>query len=188
MELESHVSLDRHCFGICFQVIDLGPTLHDNRGHWSGPDKKIFRSPESMFDHRFRTLTPLLILWQILLPLCAHHLHDCAEALCAEGSCVDNRRSERSEDSAAGLGHCRCDFRRASADSGEGSEEQLPEQEKHDCSRCSICQTIATPRILVTALEVTRSEHSIGLISVQDWSDPMLGFGLLPQCRAPPRL
>ena len=147
---------------------------------------KSIRSPESMFHHRFRILTPLLILWQTLLPLCAHSLHNCPESLCAGGFCVEGTRNDGSADHATGTGHCGCVFRRASGDSGERSEEQRPEREKHDCSCCSICHTIAAPRTLVTIVEVARSEHLVNLISVQDCSDHLLGFGLPPQCRAPP--
>lgn len=167
-------------------MIDFGRT--STTIHCTGRARisRSIRSPESMFHHRFRILTPLLIFWQTLLPLCAHSLHNCAESLCADGFCVEGTHNERSADHATGSGHCRCGFHRASADSGERSEEQQPEQEKHDCSCCSICQTIAAPRTLVTAVEVARSEHLVNLISVQDRSDPLLGFGLPPQCRAPP--
>ena len=173
-------------FKLVFVMMDFDRTSFDLLPTGQARISKHFCSPESMFHHRFRILTPLLILWQILLPLCAYALHDCVDALCAGGSC-DSARSERSENYASGLGCCRCRFHRGSADSEEDSEEHLPEHEKHDCSNCSICQAIAAPRILVTTLEVTRSAHLIGLISVWDRSDPMLGFRLPPQCRAPPR-
>lgn len=151
------------------------------------------RSPESMFHHRFRILTSLLILWQLLLPLSAPWLHKCADDCCAAASDVHQSLGNPDDAPSAtvvGSRSCRCDFHRASAGatgSNEDTEQHAPEQKTHDCSNCSICQAISAPRILVAMVEVATSEQFISSLPVPECADPLLGFGLPPQCRAPPR-
>ena len=146
-----------------------------------------------MFHHRFRILTSLLILWQLLLPLSAPWLHACADSCCAADHGDDASLSDSNHTgskSAAGSRLCRCDFHRASSgpnDSKRSTDEHSPEQKQHDCSNCSICQAISAPRILVAMVEVATSEQFISSLPVPDCADPLLGFGLPPQCRAPPR-
>jgi hypothetical protein len=143
-----------------------------------------------MFHHRFRILTPLLILWQLLILSSAQWLHTCQLDCCAVDSGEQwaiREQVDSCNSTALGSACCRCNAHRTALGSSEDDEEQTPEQKKHDCSNCSICQAISAPRILVSVVKLATSEQFISSIEDADCADPMLGFGLPPQCRAPPR-
>ncbi len=146
-----------------------------------------------MFHNRFRILTSLLILWQLLLTLSASWLHPCAVELCAAAGCGDDTSASDSNHAGSSTSVvsrlCRCELHRASSGvngSKKSTEEHSPGQKKHDCSNCAICQAIFAPRLLVAMVEVATSDQFISALPVPDCADPMLGFGLPTQCRAPP--
>ena len=136
--------------------------------------------PESMRQYRFQILTWLLILWQLLLPTGAPWLHTVVDGSCCASSnshdtstaCCHHRHSNHAESKCGGL---------------TGEDREVPhDSAPHDCSNCAICQAISTPRVLALLIELPVFSEQTGLVSVSTCADPMLGFGLPPQCRAPP--
>lgn len=173
-----------------FHTIDLGSTFH--RIIRTGRARRLssHRCPESMIKSCFQNLTPLLILWQLILGCSAPWLHTVTVIVCAEGSghkhfhgnCSQNGVSTEKPSTS-----CRCSFHHNSEKPLENSADDGPPQKPHDCSNCRVCQAIAAPRTLVTIVEVEACEYFFSSLDVAECADPMLGFGLPPQCRAPPR-
>ena len=149
---------------------------------------EFLRSPESMFPYCFRILTPLLILWQLILPISAPWLHSCEDVCCAS-ACEQSHSSVRLQQRAEAVRvqhSCPCRFHQADQNSSHSSDEQAPSKKPHDCSSCAVCQALAAPRTLVAMVVLALVEEVVCSVVVPDCADPLLGFGLPPQCRAPP--
>ena len=137
-----------------------------------------------MSQHRFQILTRLLILWQLLLPTVAPWLHTIVDVSSCAGirahgtstGCCHHRHSNGAESSAAS----KCG--ELTKRSGEVPADSAP----HDCSNCAICQAITAPRVLALLIELPLFSEQTGFVSISTCADPLLGFGLPPQCRAPP--
>jgi hypothetical protein len=161
--------------------------------HWSGSEFliSILHGPESMLPHRTQNFTWLLILWQLVLPLSAPCLHTLSGDGCANTCSSRETLVQASCDIsqiAHGTRHIQCGCHCGTGNFRSPSEKSSPSRAPHDCSNCSICQAIAAPRTLATIVEIATSEHIIATIASISCADPMLGFGLPPQCRAPPCL
>ena len=142
-----------------------------------------------MFSYCFRILTPLLILWQLILPVSAPWLHSCEDVCCAS-ACEQSHSSVRLQHCAEAVRvqhSCPCRFHLVDQNSSHSSDEQAPSKKPHDCSSCAVCQALTAPRTLVAMVEMASTEQAVSSILVADCADPLLGFGLPPQCRAPPR-
>ena len=59
-------------------------------------------------------------------------------------------------------------------------------QQPHNCSDCPVCQAICAPRILALILQLPEFDEHVGCLYFGECADPLLGFGLPLQCRAPP--
>jgi hypothetical protein len=139
-----------------------------------------------MLQHRTPILTSLLILWQLLLPSGAPWLHTFVDgSCCATTTTVSKQNAKTRCHHHCGKqhGHVSTEGKGSSTESrGESDSEQAP----HDCSNCAVCQAIAAPRVLVLLIELPIFSERTELISVIECADPLLGFGLPLQCRAPP--
>lgn len=137
----------------------------------------------------FQILTPLLILWQLLLPCSAPWLHICIEDACAEAKCEESPgvSGRKTQASATPSGHsCSCSHHaKNSPQSLPDSREQCPAR-SHDCSNCAVCQALAAPRTLVAIVSLEASVEFMEALVFADCSDPLLGFALPTRCRAPP--
>jgi hypothetical protein len=138
-----------------------------------------------MLPHRTQNFTWLLILWQLLLPSGAPWLHTVVDGSCctplseqhSETTCCHHHHSTKS--------HCRAIAdvtKTGKAGDGESSSDSAP----HDCSNCAICQAISAPRVLVVLIELPKIVEQTGVIETPQCADPLLGFCLPLQCRAPP--
>jgi hypothetical protein len=138
-----------------------------------------------MLPHRTQNFTWLLILWQLLLPVGAPWLHTVVD-----GSCCTTSVEQRHETTCCH--HHRSDgaHRHPATDCSHSHEEpdgQSPFDSKpHDCSNCAICQAISAPRVLVVLIELSKLVEQTGVIETPLCADPLLGFCLPLQCRAPP--
>jgi hypothetical protein len=146
-----------------------------------------------MPQHRFQILASLLITLQLLIPSGAPWLHlhvesDCC-ALAAESSRHEETQDPTHRHSADTCSHQHSQCQPTCGDqceprsnTGSGKSDSEP----HDCSNCPVCQAIAAPRTITCLIELPAVADRIELLSVCDSADPMLGFGLPCQCRAPP--
>ncbi len=166
-------------------MFDIG---HNHR-HWSGREFSFSRCPESMSQYCFQILTPLLILWQLLLPCSAPWLHICIKGRCARTNCEEPRGSSalKTQTSATPSKHsCACAHHvKIASKSSQDSKEQPPAK-PHDCSNCAVCQAIAAPRTLVAIVSLEASVEIMEALVFADGSDPLLGFELTTRCREPP--
>jgi hypothetical protein len=153
----------------------------------------ILLGPESMHPRRFQILISLQVALQLLIPAIAPWLHsfiECGGVQC----CTSTKEPHRSaapltQPAATGcLAGCCHDHAHETASSSTRSSDQgqPDEQTPHDCAHCAICQAIAAPRILASVVELSTAPEQIVLLVAPGCADPMLGFGLPPQCRAPP--
>ena len=158
-----------------------------NTAHWSGSEFLKFNllGPESMLKHRTQNFTWLLILWQLLLPSGAPWLHTVVDGSCcatpaeqhSETTCCHHHHSDGSHGHAA----TNC------SNSRQEHDDQPPsDPAPHDCSNCAICQAISAPRVLVLLTELPKIAEQTGVIETPECADPLLGFCLPLQCRAPP--
>ena len=137
-----------------------------------------------MLTHRAQNLTWLLILWQLLLPSGAPWLHTVVD-----GSCCTTAVEQHSETTCCHHHHLNDSHRRAANDcrSHHDHDGQSPSDSKpHDCSSCAICQAISAPRVLAALVELPKIAEQTGVIETPECADPLLGFCLPLQCRAPP--
>lgn len=140
----------------------------------------ILHGPESMLLHRTQNLTWLLILWQLLLPSGAPWLHTVVDDSCCASSDAQNTPPTCSC-------HHHSPAKRSTTAGGQGSSDSKESDEKpHDCSKCAICQAIAAPRVLVVLVELPKVSEITGVIETPECRNPLLGFCLPLQCRAPP--
>jgi len=145
----------------------------------------ILHGPESMLPHRTQNLTWLLILWQFLLPSGAPWLHTVVDGSCCTPSaeqhsgttCCDRHNSTRSL--------CRAGADCSDSDNSGGNKSPS-NPAPHDCSNCAICQAISAPRVLAVPIELPKIVEQTGVIETPKFADPLLGFCLPLQCRAPP--
>lgn len=164
--------------GVCAQSTSTGRARNP----------EFLRSPESMFPYCFRILSPLLILWQLILPCSAPWLHNCFEDVCAEacGQSLGKVGSPQREETVKGNHSCSCRFHQADEKPSDHSDQSAPAKKPHDCSSCAVCQALAAPRTLASMVVLAFTEQTVCSIVNPDCADPLLGFGLPPQCRAPP--
>jgi hypothetical protein len=144
----------------------------------------ILHGPESMLPHRTQNLTWLLIVWQLLLPSGAPWLHTVVD-----GSCCTAEAKQHSETTCSCRHHSADSHRHAEGICGSDPDPdgQLPsDSTPHDCSNCAICQAIYAPRVLVAVVELPKIAERNGVIETPECADPLLGFCLPLQCRAPP--
>lgn len=168
----------------------LGSTFHRILGTGRARSRSSHRCPESMFKSCFRNFTPLLILWQLFLGCSAPWLHTVTVGTCAASTGhkrLQNTCAPESPLTKKPGRSCGCGFQHRSEKPLENSAGDGPPEKPHDCSNCQVCQAIAAPRTLVTIVEVEACEYFFLSLDVAECADPMLGFGLPPQCRAPPR-
>ena len=145
--------------------------------------------PGSMLQHRFQNLIKLLIAVQLLLPSGAPWLHTlidgsrCASAGSFSGSCCVapshiHRCTSRSTHKHS--------HGNKSAPLHQHSPTDSEPQQPHNCSDCPVCQAICAPRILALILQLPEFDEQVGCLYFGECADPLLGFGLPLQCRAPP--
>jgi len=143
-----------------------------------------------MQQRRFQILSWLLISWQLLIPSAAPWLHTLTDgSVCADGRSVvkDSKLANSCEAVSQSHSGCSHSHRTCShSHSGSESESEHAPNAPHDCSNCAVCQAIAAPRVLTTLLTLPVAVDRIEILSIAACSDPLLGFGLPPQCRAPP--
>ena len=147
------------------------------------------RCPESMSQYCFQILTPLLILWQLLLPCSAPWLHTCIQGWCAHTNCEEPSGSSalNAQASATPSKHsCACAHHAKSSPQSNRDSKEQPPAKSHDCSNCAVCQAIAAPRTLVAIVSLEASVEVMEALVFADGSDPLLGFELPARCRAPP--
>jgi hypothetical protein len=145
----------------------------------------ILYGPESMRPHRTQILTWLLILWQLLLPSGAPWLHTVVD-----GSCCTPSAEQHSETTCCHRHHSHGSHSHAAANCS-GSRKSCGDQSPsdpapHDCSNCAICHAISAPRVLTVLIELPKLVEQTGVIETPQCADPLLGFCLPLQCRAPP--
>lgn len=162
-----------------------------------------------MLQHRFQNLIKLLIALQLLLPSGAPWLHTVIDGSCCAASvgyspscCISHSHLHCSGASNRGNavhshGNSHKDAHSCSSHSAskpghshrhlhdESSPNSDPEQ-PHDCSNCPVCQAISAPRILALILQLPEVDERIECLATAECADPLLGFGLPLQCRAPP--
>ena len=144
----------------------------------------ILLGPESMLPHRTQIFIWLLILWQLLLPLGAPSLHPCVD-----GSCCATAFEQHSTTTCYCHHHSN-DSRRGTSEACSSRQDhggQLPSRPtSHDCSNCAVCQAISAPRVLAALTELPKIAEQTGVAVTPECADPLLGFCLPLQCRAPP--
>ncbi len=144
-----------------------------------------FLGTESMFPRRTQTLTWLLIFWQLLLLWGAPWLHPFVDGTCsasfAEQPSTTTRCHRNHSHGSPSPVAANC------SGSNKSCGDQLPSDPvSHDCSNCAICQAISAPRVLVVLIELTQLVEQTGVVETPHCADPLLGFCLPRQCRAPP--
>lgn len=167
-----------------------------------------------MFQHRFQNLIKLLIALQLLLPSGAPWLHTlidgscCASSGSSSGACCDNashghkhscgsRTTHKHShgahshehppaESHAGSNHSKSPNQHSDSDSHDQTPTDSEPEQPHDCSNCPICQAISAPRILALILQLPEADDQVECLCIAECADPLLGFGLPLQCRAPP--
>ena len=146
-----------------------------------------------MHTRRFQILISLQVALQLLIPAIAPWLHSFIEC----GGVQFFTSTQESDSSATCSTHrpqprclagCCHDHSPAASSASADSSHQNPvdQQPPHDCAHCAICQAIAAPRILASVVELSATPEQIVPLVVPVCADPLLGFGLPPQCRAPP--
>ncbi len=150
---------------------------------WSGSEFliSILHGPESMLSHRTQILTWLLVCWQLLLPSGAPWLHTVVD-----GSCCASSDSQNAAPTCCCHHHSAGSHSHAPAEGQESSDSKQSDEKPHDCSNCAICQAISAPRVLVALVELPKIAEQTGVIETPECADPLLGFCLPLQCRAPP--
>ena len=140
---------------------------------------------ESMLPHRTQYLTWLLILWQLLLPSGAPWLHTVVD-----GSRCSALVQQHHGTTCCHHHHSDGSHRHTATDCGNSHEEpdgQSPSDSRpHSCSNCAICQAISAPRVLAVLIELPKIVEQTGVTETPKCADPLLGFRLPLQCRAPP--
>ena len=146
-----------------------------------------------MQTRRFQILISLQVALQLLIPAIAPWLHsfiECGGVQCCTSTQESHLRAGSPTQRSASrcLAGCCHDHSHDTASSSAGFPErgQPDKQAPHDCAHCAICQAIAAPRILTSVVELSAAPEQIVLLVAPACADPMLGFGLPPQCRAPP--
>ena len=143
--------------------------------------------PESMHPRRFQILSLLLISWQLLVPSGAPWLHTLIDGGCSAVTSEKGRSEGIGEKHSHVLSACCHVHHSATGPHSHSHDSSDPTENKpHDCSNCAICQAIAAPRIVADFVVLPVTIDRIEALSVADCADPLLGFGLPPQCRAPP--
>jgi hypothetical protein len=138
-----------------------------------------------MLPHRTQIFTWLLICWQLLLPSGAPWLHTMVDGSCCATS---NPQPASTPCCQQHHSHCADSHAKAKSDVADPDDRDLPTPDSlpHDCSNCVICQAIAAPRALASVIELPAFSELTEIVSVIGCADPLLGFGLPLQCRAPP--
>jgi hypothetical protein len=146
-----------------------------------------------MHPRRFQILISLQVALQLLIPAIAPWLHsfiECGGVQCCTSTKEPHRSAAALTQRATSscLAGCCHDHTHDSASSSNRATDrgQPDEQAPHDCAHCAICHAIAAPRILASVVELSTAPEQIVLLVTPGCADPMLGFGLPPQCRAPP--
>ena len=146
-----------------------------------------------MQTRRFQILISLQVALQLLIPAIAPWLHsfiECGGVQCFTsttdphlwGASPTHRPATRCL-----AGCCHHHPQDTASSSTQSSDPgQSDKQAPHDCAHCAICQAIAAPRILASVVELSTAPEQIVLFVAPACADPLLGFGLPPQCRAPP--
>lgn len=139
----------------------------------------------------FQLLSWLLISWQLLLPSGAPWLHTVIEV----GGCTDSCSvakagiAKDSESTKTPHSHAGCSHPHHVGETSHSHSESESNPEPnapHDCSNCAVCQAIAAPRMLAAVVVLRVEIEQIEVVSIAECADPLLGFGLPLQCRAPP--
>jgi hypothetical protein len=136
--------------------------------------------------HRFQIY--LLLLLQVILPSGAPWLHQVLNGQCcsAHANCAIDAPNSRNDH---GHSHCCCAHLKhelKGAEEANGTSSGEDSNVPHDCSNCVLCQTLAAPRIVAEIISLPQSDEWIAFVHSEPAADPMLGFGLPLQCRAPP--
>lgn len=142
-----------------------------------------------MQTRRFQILISLQVALQLLIPAIAPWLHsfiECGGVQCCTSTQESHLRAGSPTPRSASRCLAGCCHDHPDDMAGSSGQGQSDEQAPHDCAHCAICQAIAAPRILVSVVELSAAPEQIVLLVVPPCADSMLGFGLPPQCRAPP--
>jgi len=143
-----------------------------------------------MPQHRFQNLIKLLTVLQLLLPSGAPWLHTLLDGDCCAHACLSAGGKAACPSHGQKHAHAGCGHSHASPADASASDPAVPHQplplKPHDCSNCAICQAIAAPRILTLVVALPAAIEMVERLAVIECADPLLGFGLPPQCRAPP--
>lgn len=137
----------------------------------------------------FQIFSPLLILWQLILPCSAPWLHTCVEQYCASAECDESfdPSSLNAQGSAKHSKHsCACSHHAKIVPQSHRYSKEQPPAKSHDCSNCAVCQAIAAPRTLVAIVSVEASVEIMEALIFAECSDPLFGFDVPTRCRAPP--
>ena len=146
-----------------------------------------------MQTRRFQILISLQVALQLLTPAIAPWLHSYIECgsvpCCTSTPALDSVSTHRKDSTQIHcLAGCCHDHSAATNKSSDNppSQHHPDQQPPHDCAHCAICQAIAAPRILTSVVEISAAPEQTVPLAVPVCADPLLGFGLPPQCRAPP--
>ena len=145
----------------------------------------FFASRENMLKHCTQFATWTLLILQLLLPSSAAWLHAIDGGSCCVK--IDTKQVATS---------CGCHHHRGGShqhratkcidspapDGSDSPDDSAP----HDCANCAICQAIAAPRVLALNIDLPVLSEQTSTIFIPECADPLLGFGLPLQCRAPP--
>jgi hypothetical protein len=140
-----------------------------------------------MHQRRFQILAWLLISWQLFVPSGAPWVHTLLDENCCANKCGEFNAPDpagKHAHSHTGCLHLHGTHSRSHAQSDGDSDPTG--QEPHDCSNCPVCLAIAAPRLLTALVSMPIQVDQIEVLPVAECADPQLGFGLPPQCRAPP--
>ncbi len=168
-------------------MVDLSVKLCTLCATGRAGNEEFLHSPKRMLSYRFQILRPLLILWQLILPVSAPWLHSCVETGCttACGLSLSEVGSHQPGET-QGRHSCACCFHQAQQTSSDSSDQSSPAKKPHDCSNCAVCRAIAAPRTPVAIVVLALTSQTVCSIVKPDCANPSPGFGLPPQCRAPP--
>jgi len=139
----------------------------------------------------FQLLSWLLITWQLLLPSGAPWLHTLIDGSCCVDSCsvAKDGISTDCESTKTHHSHSGCLRSHGAGETSHSHLENELESEPnapHDCSNCAVCQAIAAPRVVAAFVVLPVEIEQIEIFPIAECADPLLGFGLPLQCRAPP--
>lgn len=146
---------------------------------------------KSMQRRPFQLLSWLLITWQLLLPSGAPWLHTLIDGSCCVDSCsvAKDGISTDCESTKTHHSHSGCLRSHGAGETSHSHLENELESEPnapHDCSNCAVCQAIAAPRVVAAFVVLPVEIEQIEIFPIAECADPLLGFGLPLQCRAPP--